>query len=602
MWLNFVFAQCVGFTIHALYLATQAVIPRTKWRTRSATVVFWGIVPIAGVTIGYAIAATLLGWTDFLREMFTPRGLATMAVMALIISAIILAILVPMTRAARAATEIANEKARVAAAERETALAQMKALQAQVEPHFLYNTLAHVASLVDRDPAQARAMLDRLIALLRSTAKASNGVTTLGGQAELLRAYLDILAMRMGSRLKWTIDVPRSLADVALPPALLQPLVENAIKHGLEPNIDGGSIAIAAQRRRRPARADGDRHRQGIRFDDSADRRVDAARTLGAEAAARSALRGCCDADDRREPADGRAGDAHDPVLRDAMNDARRPTAIIADDETRLAEFLKERLAAVWPELVIAGIAANGAQAQALLASEGPDIAFLDIRMPGLTGLDVARGADPDVHIVFVTAFDQYAVDAFEREACDYLLKPVSDERLAQTCERLRRRLADRQPAPGLATALAALAQAVPSLRPPGGRLGWLRAAVGQEVRLISVDDVCYFEANDKYTSVFTADAEALIRTPLKELVAQLDPDRFWQVHRGTVVNLAHVVSTRRDLSRAGHARFQGAPRANRRFARLRAPLQADVSRPMKNVSARGESPETAAPHVFHRD
>jgi DNA-binding LytR/AlgR family response regulator len=231
------------------------------------------------------------------------------------------------------------------------------------------------------------------------------------------------------------------------------------------------------------------------------------------------------------------------------MNDARRPTAIIADDETRLAEFLQTRLGALWPELVIAGIAANGAQAQALLASEGPDIAFLDIRMPGLTGLDVARGADPEVHIVFVTAFDQYAVDAFEREACDYLLKPVSDERLAQTCERLKRRLSDREPASGLAAALATLAKAVPGLRPASGRLGWLRAAVGQEVRLINVDDVCYFEANDKYTSVFTADAEALIRTPLKELVVQLDPDRFWQVHRGTVVNLAHVVSTRRDLA-----------------------------------------------------
>jgi DNA-binding LytR/AlgR family response regulator len=231
------------------------------------------------------------------------------------------------------------------------------------------------------------------------------------------------------------------------------------------------------------------------------------------------------------------------------MNETRRPTAIIADDETRLAGYLKERLAALWPELVVAGIAVNGAEAQALLASEAPDIAFLDIRMPGLTGLEVARAAEPDVHIVFVTAFDQYAVDAFEREACDYLLKPVSDERLAQTCERLKRRLADHEPAPGLAAALATLAQVVPALRTAGGRLGWLRAAVGQEVRLISVDDVCYFEANDKYTSIFTAEGEALIRTPLKELIAQLDPDRFWQVHRGTVVNLAHVVSTRRDLA-----------------------------------------------------
>ena len=231
------------------------------------------------------------------------------------------------------------------------------------------------------------------------------------------------------------------------------------------------------------------------------------------------------------------------------MSDSERiPTAIIADDESRLAAFLKERLALLWPELLVAGIAANGAEAQAMLASEAPDIAFLDIRMPGLSGLDVARSADASVHVVFVTAYDEHAVDAFEREACDYVLKPVSDERLAITCERLKRRIADREPAAGLATALAALAQAVPSLRPTG-RLAWLRAAVGQEVRLISVDDVCYFEANDKYTSVFTADSEALLRTPLKDLVGQLDPDRFWQVHRGTIVNLAHVVSTRRDLA-----------------------------------------------------
>jgi sensor histidine kinase YesM len=123
----------------------------------------------------------------------------------------------------------------------------MKALQAQVEPHFLYNTLAHVASLIDSHPAQAREMLDRLIALLRSTARTSNGDTTLGSQAELVHAYLDILAMRMGQRLTWTIDVPASLAHIALPPSLLQPIVENAVKHGLEPKIEGGSISLTAR-------------------------------------------------------------------------------------------------------------------------------------------------------------------------------------------------------------------------------------------------------------------------------------------------------------------------------------------------------------------
>ena len=226
-------------------------------------------------------------------------------------------------------------------------------------------------------------------------------------------------------------------------------------------------------------------------------------------------------------------------------------TAIIADDEPRLAAYLRDRLAAIWPELVIAGIAGNGPEAQALIADEAPDIAFLDIRMPGLTGLEVARGADCRLHVVFVTAFDEYAVDAFDRAAADYLLKPVSDARLAQTVERLRKRLAGDAPPPELRAAFETLARFAPSLAPGAApqRLAWIRASVGQQVRLIPVEDVCYFQANDKYTSVFTKEGEALIRTPLRDLTQALDPDRFWQVHRGTIVNVAHVAATNRDLA-----------------------------------------------------
>ena len=230
-----------------------------------------------------------------------------------------------------------------------------------------------------------------------------------------------------------------------------------------------------------------------------------------------------------------------------------KPTAIVADDEPRLAEYLVERLRAAWPELLVAGIAANGPDALALIDAEGPDIAFLDIRMPGLTGIEVARAAANSVHVVFVTAFDAYAVEAFERDAVDYLLKPVADERLAETVARLKARLASGAPGPELAQALATLARFAPSLAGGGavqaGRLAWIRASAGAQVRLIPVDDVCYFQANDKYTSVFTPDGEALIRTPLKELLAQLDPDRFWQVHRGTIVNLGEVAATTRDLT-----------------------------------------------------
>jgi DNA-binding LytR/AlgR family response regulator len=231
------------------------------------------------------------------------------------------------------------------------------------------------------------------------------------------------------------------------------------------------------------------------------------------------------------------------------MSDDRRLTALVADDEPRLAAHLKDQLALLWPELVVVGIAANGPEALALIEREAPDIAFLDIRMPGLSGLEVARAAASRVHVVFVTAFDQYAVEAFAGEAIDYVLKPIAADRLAQTIERLKRRLALQEPAAELAAALQKLARALPGTPGAAGRLHWVRASVGAEVRLIPVDEVSYFESNDKYTSVFTADGEALIRTPLKELVAQLDPDRFWQVHRGTIVNVAHVASTSRDLA-----------------------------------------------------
>ena len=232
------------------------------------------------------------------------------------------------------------------------------------------------------------------------------------------------------------------------------------------------------------------------------------------------------------------------------MTDAK-PVAIVADDEPRLAAALVDRLATAWPELVVAGIAANGPEALALIDAEAPDVAFIDIRMPGMTGIDVARCAGRRVHVVFVTAYDQYAVDAFERDAVDYLLKPVSGERLAATVERLESRLAAGAPAPELAQAIATIARHLPVGRPVDGgeRLTWIRASVGAQVRMIAVDEVCYFQANDKYTSVYTAEGEALIRTPLKELARALDASLFWQVHRGTIVNVAHVASTTRDLA-----------------------------------------------------
>ena len=224
-----------------------------------------------------------------------------------------------------------------------------------------------------------------------------------------------------------------------------------------------------------------------------------------------------------------------------------KATGLIADDEPNLAQDLASRLGAHWPELVLLPAAANGVDALRAIEEDAPDIAFLDIRMPGLTGLEVARRIDPRTHVVFVTAYDQYALEAFEREAVDYLVKPVADERLVKCVERLQRRLEAAGPPTAMAEVLERIARALPGTS-GGGRLRWVRALKGEEVQQIPVDEVLYFQAQDKYTCVITRAGEHLIRTPLAEIAAQLDGEIFWQVHRGTVVNMNEVASTRRDL------------------------------------------------------
>ena len=224
-----------------------------------------------------------------------------------------------------------------------------------------------------------------------------------------------------------------------------------------------------------------------------------------------------------------------------------KATALIADDEANLAEHLRARLNAVWPELEVLPLAANGVDALRAINENEPDVAFLDIRMPGLTGLELAGRIDTKTHVVFVTAFDQYAVEAFDRDAVDYVLKPVADERLARCVERLKAKLETSERPPALDDVLARLARALPA-GAAGGRLRWVRALKGEVVQQIAVDDVLYFQAADKYTCVMTREGESLIRMPLAELAAQLDPDLFWQVHRSTVVNMNEVASTRRDL------------------------------------------------------
>lgn len=226
----------------------------------------------------------------------------------------------------------------------------------------------------------------------------------------------------------------------------------------------------------------------------------------------------------------------------------RKPTALIADDEPLLRKALVRQLAQAWPELDVVAQARNGREAVALFEARLPDICFLDVQMPGWSGVDAARQIGRRAHVVFVTAFDQYAVQAFEHGALDYLVKPVEPVRLADTVLRLRERLHVAQSVPG---AEALIEQLAAHLHRSGAQaaLRWIRASVGQTVRMIAVDDVDFLRADEKYTRIAWRDdgkpADALIRTPLKELVAQLDAAHFARVHRAAVVNLraiSHVV------------------------------------------------------------
>jgi DNA-binding LytR/AlgR family response regulator len=255
------------------------------------------------------------------------------------------------------------------------------------------------------------------------------------------------------------------------------------------------------------------------------------------------------------------------------MTSSRNPDAaaavrgLIADDERLMRDQLKARLAEVWPELQIVGEAKNGLEAVELVAQHRPDVVFLDIRMPGLSGVDAARriaqlpppegtdGEDAEwslPEIVFITAYDQYAIEAFEQGVADYVLKPAERERLGVTVTRIKQRLAlrgtdDEPPAPHLQQLLHKLAAKLnPGGTPP--TLKWIQATVGQAIQMIPIEDVLFFISDEKYTRVQTATIEALIRKPIKELVDEVDPDLFWQIHRSTLVNTHFIAGVTRDL------------------------------------------------------
>lgn len=234
--------------------------------------------------------------------------------------------------------------------------------------------------------------------------------------------------------------------------------------------------------------------------------------------------------------------------------------AIIADDEDQLRLYLRSQLAEVWPDLIICGEAMNGQEALALIEQYRPEIAFLDIRMPGLSGMEVAKKIAGACWIVFVTAYDQYAVDAFEHEALDYLLKPVTAERLEKTVKRLKDQItSSTRPPRGISEMVQQLMTDL-SQRQAQQFLQFVRVQHGDGIRLIPVEEVYYFKASDKYTIVITKDGESIIRKPVKELANELDPQAFWRIHRGTIVNVHCIAQVSRSLTGRGVVRLKGRP------------------------------------------
>ena len=237
--------------------------------------------------------------------------------------------------------------------------------------------------------------------------------------------------------------------------------------------------------------------------------------------------------------------------------------AVVAEDEALLRASLVDALDKAWPELAIVAECEDGASALEAIDAHRPDVAFLDIRMPGLTGLEVASATaevSPSTQVVFVTAYDQYAIDAFESGAIDYLLKPIAGDRLAATVQRVQARMASgTASSEALATLIRQLGNHAPVKgdEPP---LRWVTASTGRETQLIQLDDVVYFRADNKYTTVMTIDGEALLRTSIRELLEVLDPATFKQIHRSTIVNMKAVAAVTRDDTGKGLLRLRGRP------------------------------------------
>jgi DNA-binding LytR/AlgR family response regulator len=241
----------------------------------------------------------------------------------------------------------------------------------------------------------------------------------------------------------------------------------------------------------------------------------------------------------------------------------RHITALIADDEPLLRERLASHLARLWPELTVVAQARNGREAIELFDQHQPQVVFLDVHMPGLNGIDAARGIDRRAEVVFVTAYEQYAVQAFEHGAIDYLVKPFDEARLEDTVARLRARLkgpADDAMPDSRAALLDRLAEELRNRAPARKHLQWIKASIGPNLRLIPVDEVAFLRSDEKYTLVAWSGGEALIRKTIRELADELDPEVFVQIHRSSIVNLRHVQQIVRGANETADVHLKGRP------------------------------------------
>jgi len=428
---TFIFSQAIGLSICVCVMAGRAFFKPVRLSALVAVVVVGvGIGGFVGVLLGVLLAGpapnSLQGWSSL--------RLYPIFLVAILFGGVISYFFFSQQKISEGRLRASEERYRRLEIEKQSVETYLKLLQAQVEPHFLFNSLSTVLSLMDDDLVEGRRMLENRIRFLRaSLTRARADIGTLGEELEMVAAYLRVYQVRMGSRLEFQIAVADDLQSFPLPPMLLQPLVENAISHGLEPLPEGGEVRIEAHR---------------------------------------------------------------------------------------------------------------------------PAIAFLDIRMPGLSGIDVARAIGGSCWIVFVTAYDQYAVEAFEREAVDYLLKPVEQERLESTVRRLQARIASPPPDAQAELLGELLTEALARKQP--AFLKWLRVQYRDEVRLIPVEDVIYFKASNKYTLVIVDDGEALIRKSIRRLSDELDPEKFWRIHRGSIVNASRIDAVKSSLTGGGSLQLKG--------------------------------------------